>query len=222
MEWNELGTWGNLIDFPREKWDALSEQVERAYESTEVYPPREKLFAALNATPPEQVRVVILGQDPYHELGQAHGLSFSVEPGVAIPKSLGNIYKEMESDLGLEIPKTGCLLPWANHGVLLLNAVLTVEAHKAGSHRKLHWEQFTDQVIQATNSLPQPIAFVLWGNFAIKKAPLIQTSAPRLVLTSAHPSPLSAYRGFFGSRPFSKINEFFVENGQEPMDWTLE
>ena len=222
MEWNELGTWGNLIDFPREKWDALSEQVERAYESTEVYPPREKLFAALNATPPEQVRVVILGQDPYHEPGQAHGLSFSVEPGVAIPKSLGNIYKEMESDLGLEIPKTGCLLPWANHGVLLLNAVLTVEAHKAGSHRKLHWEQFTDQVIQVTNSLPQPIAFVLWGNFAIKKAPLIQTSAPRLVLTSAHPSPLSAYRGFFGSRPFSKINEFFVENGQEPMDWTLE
>lgn len=222
MEWNELGAWGNLIDFPWKKWDALSEQVERAYESTEVYPPREKLFAALNATPPEQVRVVILGQDPYHEPGQAHGLSFSVEPGVAIPKSLGNIYKEMESDLGLEIPKTGCLLPWANHGVLLLNAVLTVEAHKAGSHRKLHWEQFTDQVIQATNSLPQPIAFVLWGNFAIKKAPLIQTSAPRLVLTSAHPSPLSAYRGFFGSRPFSKINEFFVENGQEPMDWTLE
>ncbi len=222
MEWNELGAWGNLIDFPREKWDALSEQVERAYESTEVYPPREKLFAALNATPPEQVRVVILGQDPYHEPGQAHGLSFSVEPGVAIPKSLGNIYKEMESDLGLEIPKTGCLLPWANHGVLLLNAVLTVEAHKAGSHRKLHWEQFTDQVIQVTNSLPQPIAFVLWGNFAIKKAPLIQASAPRLVLTSAHPSPLSAYRGFFGSRPFSKINEFFVENGQEPMDWTLE
>ena len=222
MEWNELGAWGDWIDFPREKWDALSAQVERAYENTEVYPPREKLFAALKTTPPEQVRVVILGQDPYHEPGQAHGLSFSVEPGVAIPKSLGNIYKEMESDLGLEIPKTGCLLPWANNGVLLLNSVLTVEAHKAGSHRKFHWEQFTDQVIKATNSLPQPIAFVLWGNFAIKKAPLIQTSAPRLVLTSAHPSPLSAYRGFFGSRPFSKINEFFVENGQEPMDWTLE
>ena len=222
MEWNELGAWGNLIDFPRAKWDALSEQVERAYESTEVYPPREKLFAALNATPPEQVRVVILGQDPYHEPGQAHGLSFSVEPGVAIPKSLGNIYKEMESDLGLPIPKTGCLLPWAKNGVLLLNAVLTVEAHKAGSHRKFHWERFTDQVIQATNSLPQPIAFVLWGNFAIKKAPLIQANAPRLVLTSAHPSPLSAYRGFFGSHPFSKINEFFAENGQKPMDWALE
>ena len=222
MEWNELGPWGNLIDFPREKWDALSAQVERAYQNTEVYPPREKLFAALNTTPPEQVRVVILGQDPYHEPGQAHGLSFSVEPGVAIPKSLGNIYKEMEADLGLEIPKTGCLLPWAKNGVLLLNAVLTVEAHKAGSHRKFHWEQFTDQVIKATNSLPQPIAFVLWGNFAIKKAPLIQSDATRLVLTSAHPSPLSAYRGFFGSRPFSKINEFFAENGQEAMDWTLE
>ena len=222
MDWNELGTWGDYIDFPREKWDALSAQVESAYENTEVYPPREKLFAALRTTPPEQVRVVILGQDPYHEPGQAHGLSFSVEPGVAIPKSLGTIYKEMESDLGLMIPKTGCLLPWAKNGVLLLNAVLTVEAHKAGSHRKFHWEQFTDQVIRATNSLPQPIAFVLWGNFAIKKAPLIQSDAPRLVLTSAHPSPLSAYRGFFGSRPFSKINEFFAENGQKPMDWTLE
>lgn len=222
MDWNELGPWGDRIDFPQDKWDALSAQVERAYETTEVYPPREKLFAALNTTPPERVRVVILGQDPYHEPGQAHGLSFSVEPGVAIPKSLGNIYKEMESDLGLPIPKTGCLLPWAKNGVLLLNAVLTVEAHKAGSHRKFHWERFTDQVIKATNSMPQPIAVVLWGNFAIKKAPLIQSDAPRLVLTSAHPSPLSAYRGFFGSRPFSKINEFFAENGQKSMDWALE
>lgn len=221
MDWKELGAWGEKISFPADQWNALSEQVEKAYQEETVYPPREKLFAALNATPPEQVRVVILGQDPYHEPGQAHGLSFSVEPGVAIPKSLVNIYKEMESDLGLEMPKTGCLLPWANHGVLLLNSVLTVEAHRAGSHRKFHWEQFTDQVIRATNDLPQPIAFVLWGNFAIKKAPLIQSEAPRLVLTSAHPSPLSAYRGFFGSRPFSKINAFFAENGQEAMDWRL-
>ena len=160
MDWKELGPWGDRIDFPRENWDALSAQVERAYETTEVYPPREKLFAALNTTPPERVQVVILGQDPYHEPGQAHGLSFSVEPGVAIPKSLGNIYKEMESDLGLPIPKTGCLLPWAKNGVLLLNAVLTVEAHKAGSHRKFHWERFTDQVIQATNSLPQPLSLI--------------------------------------------------------------
>lgn len=221
MDWKELGAWGACIDVPKGEWEALSEQVEHAYAQTEVYPPREKLFAALNTTPPEQVRVVILGQDPYHEPGQAHGLSFSVEPGVTIPKSLNNIYKELEADLGLTAPQTGCLLPWAEHGVLLLNSVLTVEAHKAGSHRKFHWERFTDQVIRATNALPQPIAVVLWGNFAIKKAPLIQSDAPRLVLTSAHPSPLSAYRGFFGSRPFSKINAFLTENGEMPIPWKL-
>ena len=221
MDWKELGAWGACIDVPKGEWEVLSEQVEHAYAQTEVYPPREKLFAALNTTPPEQVRVVILGQDPYHEPGQAHGLSFSVEPGVTIPKSLNNIYKELEADLGLTAPQTGCLLPWAEHGVLLLNSVLTVEAHKAGSHRKFHWERFTDQVIRATNALPQPIAVVLWGNFAIKKAPLIQSDAPRLVLTSAHPSPLSAYRGFFGSRPFSKINAFLAENGEMPIPWKL-
>ena len=221
MDWKELGAWGACIDVPKGEWEVLSEQVEHAYAQTEVYPPREKLFAALNTTPPEQVRVVILGQDPYHEPGQAHGLSFSVEPGVTIPKSLNNIYKELEADLGLTAPQTGCLLPWAEHGVLLLNSVLTVEAHKAGSHRKFHWERFTDQVIRATNALPQPIAVVLWGNFAIKKAPLIQSDAPRLVLTSAHPSPLSAYRGFFGSRPFSKINAFLTENGEMPIPWKL-
>ena len=221
MDWKELGAWGACIDVPKGEWEVLSEQVEHAYAQTEVYPPREKLFAALNTTPPEQVRVVILGQDPYHEPGQAHGLSFSVEPGVTIPKSLNNIYKELEADLGLTAPQTGCLLPWAEHGVLLLNSVLTVEAHKAGSHRKFHWERFTDQVIRATNALPQPIAIVLWGNFAIKKAPLIQSDAPRLVLTSAHPSPLSAYRGFFGSRPFSKINAFLTENGEMPIPWKL-
>lgn len=221
MDWKELGAWGACIDVPKGEWEVLSEQVEHAYAQTEVYPPREKLFAALNTTPPEQVRVVILGQDPYHEPGQAHGLSFSVEPGVTIPKSLNNIYKELEADLGLAAPQTGCLLPWAEHGVLLLNSVLTVEAHKAGSHRKFHWERFTDQVIRATNALPQPIAVVLWGNFAIKKAPLIQSDAPRLVLTSAHPSPLSAYRGFFGSRPFSKINAFLTENGETPIPWKL-
>lgn len=222
MDWKELGAWGACIDVPKGEWEVLSEQVEHAYAQTEVYPPREKLFAALNTTPPEQVRVVILGQDPYHEPGQAHGLSFSVEPGVTIPKSLNNIYKELEADLGLTAPQTGCLLPWAEHGVLLLNSVLTVEAHKAGSHRKFHWERFTDQVIRATNALPQPIAVVLWGNFAIKKAPLIQSDAPRLVLTSAHPSPLSAYRGFFGSRPFSKINAFLTENGETPIPGSLD
>lgn len=222
MEWNELGPWGQLINFSKQKWEQISEQVEAAYTTATVYPPRQQLFAALQTTPPEQVRVVILGQDPYHEPGQAHGLSFSVEPGTPIPKSLCNIYKELESDLEIPPAGSGCLRPWAENGVLLLNSILTVEAHKAGSHKKFGWEAFTDQVIAATNALPQPIAFVLWGNYAQKKASLIHTDAPRLVLTSAHPSPLSAYRGFFGSRPFSKINEFLEENGQQPVNWRLE
>lgn len=222
MEWNELGPWGQLINFSKQQWDRISEQVENAYVTATVYPPRQQLFAALQATPPEQVRVVILGQDPYHEPGQAHGLSFSVEPGTPIPKSLCNIYKELESDLEIPPAGSGCLRPWAENGVLLLNSILTVEAHKAGSHKKFGWEAFTDQVITATNALPQPIAFVLWGNYAQKKTSLIHTDAPRLVLASAHPSPLSAYRGFFGSRPFSKINEFLEENGQQPVNWRLE
>lgn len=222
MEWNELGPWGQLIIFSKQQWDRISEQVENAYVTATVYPPRQQLFAALQATPPEQVRVVILGQDPYHEPGQAHGLSFSVEPGTPIPKSLCNIYKELESDLEIPPAGSGCLRPWAENGVLLLNSILTVEAHKAGSHKKFGWEAFTDQVIAATNALPQPIAFVLWGNYAQKKTSLIHTDAPRLVLASAHPSPLSAYRGFFGSRPFSKINEFLEENGQQPVNWRLE
>lgn len=222
MEWNELGPWGQLINFSKQQWDRISEQVENAYVTATVYPPRQQLFAALQVTPPEQVRVVILGQDPYHEPGQAHGLSFSVEPGTPIPKSLCNIYKELESDLEIPPAGSGCLRPWAENSVLLLNSILTVEAHKAGSHKKFGWEAFTDQVIAATNALPQPIAFVLWGNYAQKKASLIHTDAPRLVLTSAHPSPLSAYRGFFGSRPFSKINGFLEENGQQPVNWRLE
>ena len=222
MEWNELGPWGQLINFSKQQWNRISEQVENAYVTATVYPPRQQLFAALQATPPEQVRVVILGQDPYHEPGQAHGLSFSVEPGTPIPKSLCNIYKELESDLEIPPAGSGCLRPWAENGVLRLNSILTVEAHKAGSHKKFGWEAFTDQVIAATNALPQPIAFVLWGNYAQKKTSLIHTDAPRLVLASAHPSPLSAYRGFFGSRPFSKINEFLEENGQQPVNWRLE
>ena len=222
MEWNELGPWGQMLNISTQQWDRISEQLETADVTATVYPPRQQLFAALQATPPEQVRVVILGQDPYHEPGQAHGLSFSVEPGTPIPKSLSNIYKELESDLEIPPAGSGCLRPWAENGVLLLNSILTVEAHKAGSHKKFGWEAFTDQVIAATNALPQPIAFVLWGNYAQKKTSLIHTDAPRLVLASAHPSPLSAYRGFFGSRPFSKINEFLEENGQQPVNWRLE
>lgn len=218
----ELGPWAEYIEFPEKQWDALSDQVERAYGETEVFPPRENLFAALQRTPPERVRTVILGQDPYHEPGQAHGLCFSVQNGTKIPKSLVNIYKELQTDLGLDIPSHGCLERWADHGVLLLNSILTVEAHRAASHQKLGWEAFTDQIIWATNALPQPIAFLLWGGFAGKKAALIETSAPRLVLTSAHPSPLSAYRGFFGSRPFSQVNAFLEAHGEAGIDWRIE
>lgn len=217
----ELGAWNDIITFPEEKWEKLSQAVESAYQTTMVYPPRENLFAAFQTTPPEQVRVVILGQDPYHEPDQAHGLSFSVKPGVKTPKSLINIYKELETDLGLAAPNHGYLQHWAEEGVLLLNSILTVEAHQAGSHRKFGWEAFTDAAISATNLLPQPICFVLWGNYSIKKANLIQTSAPRLVLTAPHPSPLSAYRGFFGSRPFSKINAFLEAHGERPVDFHL-
>ncbi len=221
MELQETGKWAELLKEEPNKpyWQELTEQVEAAYESTTVYPPRENLFAALSLTPPEQVRVVILGQDPYHEPGQAHGLSFSVPEGMPLPKSLGNIYKELTADLQTPPPISGCLTAWGEQGVLLLNSVLTVEAHRAGGHRAFGWERFTDAVITATNSLPQPIAFLLWGSYAQKKEALIGTEAPRLVLKSAHPSPLSAYRGFFGSRPFSKINGFLREQGEGPITW---
>ena len=220
MNLRETGDWAPLLrELEHQPWySPLADRVEAAYRESTVYPPREDLFAALRATPPAAVRAVILGQDPYHGPGQAHGLSFSVRPGVPLPKSLQNIARELESDLG-ETLSDGCLTPWTEQGVLLLNAVLTVEAHRAGSHRVFGWERFTDGVIEATNALPQPIAFLLWGNFAIKKAALIHTDAPRLVLSSAHPSPLSAYRGFFGSRPFSQINGFLREHGEREILW---
>ncbi len=224
MTLTETGLWADYLAQEEEKpyWPSLCHQVEDAYAFQTVYPRRENLFAALRMTPPEQVRVVILGQDPYHEPGQAHGLSFSVPDGTKLPKSLQNIYKELSADLGVSAPRSGCLIPWASQGVLLLNAVLTVEAHRAGSHRAFGWERFTDSVISATNRLPQPIAFLLWGNYAIKKAALIHTEAPRMVLTGVHPSPLSAYRGFFGSRPFSKINAFLTEQGESPICWVCD
>ena len=223
MEWIQIGPWAEILSQEQNKpyFPRLKAQVEAAYAETTVYPPEDALFTAFRLTPPEQVRVVVLGQDPYHEPGQAHGLSFSVPEGVPIPKSLKNIYRELEDDLGIPQKSHGCLTGWAEQGVLLLNSVLTVEAHKAGSHKSFGWETFTDSVIAATNALPQPIAFVLWGNYAIKKAVLIHSYAPRLVLTGVHPSPLSAYRGFFGSKPFSKINAFLEEQGQAPINWAL-
>jgi uracil-DNA glycosylase len=186
----------------------------------QVFPPEPDVFSALIETPYDRVRVVILGQDPYHDDGQAHGMCFSVRAGVTPPPSLKNIFRELSSDLGCREPNHGLLIPWARQGVLLLNAVLTVRAHEAGSHQRKGWEQFTDAVIRAVNAKSEPIAFVLWGAQAQKKAELIDASR-HLVLQSAHPSPLSAAKGFFGSRPFSKISAFLRERGYDEIDWQL-
>jgi uracil-DNA glycosylase len=185
-----------------------------------IFPKGSEWFHALDATPLENVRVVILGQDPYHGEGQAHGLCFSVKPGVRPPPSLLNIYKEMKSDLGLEPPPHGSLEGWARQGVLLLNSVLTVEAGLAASHQGKGWERFTDAVIRLVNDQPGPVVFILWGAYAQKKAAFVDRSR-HLVLASAHPSPLSAHNGFFGSRPFSKANAFLMAQGEAPIDWAL-
>ena len=203
-------------------WCSLEQRLGAAYESGAVYPPAQQLFAAFERTPPTCVRAVILGQDPYHEPGQANGLAFSVAPGVKLPPSLQNIYKELEADLGVPAAKSGDLTSWAQQGVFLLNTVLSVRAHAANSHKDFGWQSFTDAVIAALAELPQPVAFVLWGAQAQKKAALVEKSPyPRLVLQSPHPSPLSAYRGFFGSRPFSQINAFLVSYGFSPVDWKI-
>ena len=189
-----------------------------------VYPPEADVFSAFALTPPERVRCVILGQDPYHEPEQAHGLAFSVRPGVPLPRSLRNIYKEREADLGLPPAQTGCLIPWARAGVLLINTVLTVDAGQANSHAKFGWQTFTDAVFRILWQLPQPVAFVLWGKQAqikLERAIDAPAGGPRLVHTSAHPSPLSAKRGFFGSRPFSQVDAFLRENGAVPIGWAL-
>ena len=203
-------------------WSSLEQRLGAAYESGAVYPPAQQLFAAFERTPPACVRAVILGQDPYHEPGQANGLAFSVSRGVKLPPSLQNIYKELEADLGVPAAKSGDLTSWAQQGVFLLNTVLSVRAHAANSHKDFGWQSFTDAVIAALAELPQPVAFVLWGAQAQKKAALVEKSPyPRLVLQSPHPSPLSAYRGFFGSRPFSQINAFLVSYGFSPVDWKI-
>jgi uracil-DNA glycosylase len=185
-----------------------------------IFPRASLWFHALDATPLDQVRVVILGQDPYHGEGQAHGLCFSVQAGVPPPPSLVNIYKEMKSDLGLEPPRHGHLESWAKQGVLLLNSVLTVEAGKAASHQGKGWERFTDAAIRKVNDLDRPVVFILWGSYAQKKAAFVDR-AKHLVIASAHPSPLSAHNGFLGSRPFSKANAFLESKGEPPIDWRL-
>ncbi|MBL8788973.1 MAG: uracil-DNA glycosylase [Rhizobiales bacterium] len=186
----------------------------------QIFPKGGEWFHALDATPLDKVRVVILGQDPYHNDGQAHGLCFSVKPGVQPPPSLVNIYKELQADLGHPPPRHGFLEHWARQGVLMLNAVLTVEAHRAASHQGKGWEKFTDEIIRQVNALERPVVFILWGSYAQKKAAFVD-AARHHVIKSAHPSPLSAHNGFFGSKPFSRANAFLKQQGQPEIDWRL-
>ena len=190
------------------------------YRTRRVYPDMYSIFNALHYTSYEDTKVVILGQDPYHGPGQAHGLSFSVQPGVAPPPSLLNIFKELSTDLGCTIPNNGCLKPWAEQGVLLLNTVLTVREHAANSHHGQGWEIFTDKIISLLNERKKPMAFILWGGPARRKKSMI-TNPAHFIVESTHPSPLSAYGGFFGSRPFSRVNAFLESAGQKPIDWQL-
>ena len=230
-------SWDALLDrpFDREPHRSTLARAEAAAEQNTVYPPREDWFAAFRLTLPERVRVVILGQDPYHEPDQAMGLAFSVGKGVRLPPSLRNIFKELETDLGVSAPTTGDLTFWAEQGVLLLNTVLTVEAGKANSHKDLGWQAFTGEVLAAVADLPQPVVFVLWGAPAQRAydqatgnsgstvtchLSLVNSAAPRLILSAPHPSPLSAYRGFFGSRPFSQINDFLTAHGEASIRWS--
>lgn len=198
----------------------LREFLINEYKTRTIFPGMHDIFNALHYTSYKDTKVVILGQDPYHGPKQAHGLSFSVQPGVEAPPSLLNIFKELQTDLGCTIPNNGCLLPWAEQGVLLLNAVLTVRERQANSHQGLGWEQFTDKVIAILNKRPEPIVFILWGKPAQKKKTMI-TNQNHLVIESPHPSPLSAHRGFFGSKPFSRANEFLIKNNKQPIDWQL-
>jgi len=208
-------------EFSKPYYAKLYRFVNDEYKNAVIYPKKQDVFRAYEITPINKVKVLILGQDPYHEPGQAHGLCFSVTPGTDIPPSLVNIYKELHDDIGCRIPDNGYLMKWANQGVMLLNTVLTVRAHAANSHRGKGWEQFTDATIAALNKEDRPIVFMLWGRNAQEKASMLD-NPKQLVLTAAHPSPLSAYKGFFGCRHFSKANEFLRSNGIEPIDWQIE
>lgn len=208
-------------EFKKPYYKTLYEFVKEQYNTTQVFPPAEDLFNAFHLTPLSKVKVVILGQDPYHNVGQAHGLSFSVRPGQKIPPSLQNIYQELHDDCGVSIPDHGYLVKWAEQGVLLLNAVLTVRAHEANSHQGIGWEEFTDAAIRAVNAQDRGIVYMLWGRPAQRKASMI-TNPKHKVLTAPHPSPLSAYRGFFGCRHFSQANEFLIATGQTPIDWQID
>ncbi|WP_293982680.1 uracil-DNA glycosylase [uncultured Clostridium sp.] len=215
--------WKNYLssEFEKDYYKNLRSFLKNEYNSTVIYPNMHDIFNALHFTSYADTKVVILGQDPYHGPNQAHGLSFSVNPGVKTPPSLLNIYKELHSDLNCYIPNNGYLKKWADQGVLLLNTVLTVRAGEANSHKNKGWEEFTTQVIKALNKKETPVVFILWGNNAISKESLI-TNPKHFIIKSVHPSPLSASRGFFGSRPFSKTNEFLISTNQKPIDWQIE
>ena len=208
-------------EFRKPYYKELYRFINEEYRTRVIYPPADRIFEALHLTPLKDVKVVILGQDPYHEPGQAHGLSFSVLPGTQIPPSLANIYQELHDDLGCYIPNNGYLKKWADQGVLLLNTLLTVRAHEAFSHRGKGWEPFTDAIIQAVNAVDRPVVYLLWGRPAQEKRAMLN-NPKHLVLTAPHPSPLSAYRGFFGCRHFSRANDFLVAGGLTPIDWQIE
>ena len=208
-------------EFKKPYYADLYKFVKEEYSKVAVFPPSDEIFSALHLTPLSKVKVVIIGQDPYHNVGQAHGLCFSVRPDVEIPPSLVNIYKELQSDLGCKIPNNGYLVKWAEQGVLLLNTVLTVRAHQANSHQGKGWEQFTDAIIRAVNAEDRPIAYLLWGRPAQSKMSMLDNPKHK-VFTAPHPSPLSAHRGFFGCKHFSQANAFLEENGLAPIDWQIE
>jgi uracil-DNA glycosylase len=214
-------SWRKVLadEFHKPYFVQLKEFVDEERKTSTVYPPEEDVFTALKLTPYDQLNVLLLGQDPYHDEGQAHGLCFSVRPGIRPPPSLVNIFKELHNDLGCRIPNNGYLVPWAKQGVLLLNAVLTVRAHQANSHKDKGWEHFTDAIIRAVNDKDSPVVFVLWGNYAQKKTKLIDEDR-NVVVKGAHPSPLSVKK-FFGSRPFSAINTALTRMGKPPIDWQI-
>lgn len=216
------GNWAKALEpeFRKPYYTDLYKFIKEEYSTHVVYPPSEEIFNALHLTDLHDIKVVILGQDPYHEPGQAHGLCFSVRPDVDIPPSLVNIYKELHDDLGCKIPNNGYLEHWAKQGVLLLNTLLTVRAHQAFSHKGKGWENFTDAIIRAVNNEDRPIVYMLWGSPAQKKAEMLN-NPKHLILKAPHPSPLSAYRGFFGCKHFSKCNEFLEKNGLEKIDWQI-
>ncbi|MBR5577801.1 MAG: uracil-DNA glycosylase [Lachnospiraceae bacterium] len=208
-------------EFKKEYYKQLFYFIKNEYATRQIFPPSNDILNAFHATPLSKVKVVLLGQDPYHNENQAHGMSFSVLPGQEVPPSLQNIYKELAEDCGCYLPNNGYLQKWADQGVLLLNTVLTVRAHQANSHRGKGWEEFTDAVIKAVNEVDRPIVFLLWGRPAAAKA-IMLNNPKHLILTAPHPSPLSAYRGFFGCKHFSRTNEFLKENDLEPIDWQIE